>query len=128
VIARDTNVLVRLLVDDAEAPHPAEAARMRVASEDAVAISQCVFLETMWVLERSHGVARRALCGIAQALLEHPKYLIADHALLAHALAILRATPIGFGDALALAHARANGAMLVSFDRKLARCESAAPV
>ena len=101
---------------------------MRVAGEDAVAISQCVFIETMWVLERSYGVTRRALCETGQALLEHPKYLIADHALLADALAILRGAPIGFGDALALAHARTSGATLLSFDRKLIRLDDVAAV
>ncbi|MFT3790566.1 MAG: PIN domain-containing protein [Rudaea sp.] len=128
MIALDTNVLVRILVDDADAPHQVAATRARIAAEDAVVVSQSVFLETMWVLERSYGIARRSVCEIAQALLDHPKYRIADHALLADALAILRGAPIGFGDALALAHARANGATLLSFDRKLTRLDGVATV
>lgn len=128
MIALDTNVPVRLLVDDADAPHQVEAARARVAAEETVAVSQSVFLETTWVLERSYWVARRSLREIAQALLDHPKYLIADRMLMAAAIAVLREAPIGFGDALALAHARTSGATLLGFARKLVRIEGAGPV
>lgn len=128
MISLDTNVLVRLLVDDADAPQQVASARARVHAETSVCISQCVFVETMWVLERSYGYSRRTVCHVAAQLLNHAKYVIADAALLAQAVDICRGAPVGFADALALAHGRNSGATLVTFDRKLARLQGAAPV
>jgi predicted nucleic-acid-binding protein len=128
MIALDTNVLVRLIVDDEKAPRQVAAARARVQAEKAVALNQCVFIETMWVLERSYGYPRRIVCDIAAQLLDHSKYVVADSALLEQAVGICRSASIGFADALALAHACNIGATLVSFDRKLSRLDGAGAV
>lgn len=128
MISLDTNVLVRLIVDDEDAPQQVAAARARVQTEDAVSISQGVFLETMWVLERSYGYPRKTIADVATQLLEHGKYHVADRGLLMKAVEIHRTSPIDFGDALALAHARSLKAVLISFDRKLLRLEGAEAV
>jgi predicted nucleic-acid-binding protein len=125
MISLDTNVLVRLIVDDEQAPQQVAAARARVQVEDTVCISQSVFLETMWVLERSYGYPRKTIADVAMRLLDHGKYRIADCALLMAAVEIHRVSSIAFGDALALAHARAMNATLITFDRNLVRLEGA---
>lgn len=128
MISLDTNVLVRLLVDDAHAPQQVAAARGRVQAEQAVGIGLSVFLETMWVLERSYRYPRAAIADVAARLLEHPKYHVADRTLLARAIEIHRDASIGFGDALALAHAQESSALLITFDRTLARMDGAESV
>lgn len=125
MIALDTNVLVRLIVDDDLAPQQVSAARRRIHAEDRVLIARCVFLETLWVLERSYGYARTTVAKVALQLLEHPRYLIVDAALLTNAVDLYRDSNIGFADALALVGGRAAGTPLLTFDRKLARLEGA---
>ncbi|HET9033607.1 MAG TPA: PIN domain-containing protein [Dokdonella sp.] len=128
MINLDTNVLIRLLVDDDMAPQQVIAARARVQSEPSVGIGASVFLETMWVLERSYKYPRSAISEVASQLLAHAKYQIAQRQLLTRALEIHRDSSIGFGDALALAQALGSDAILVTFDRKLARLEGAEAV
>lgn len=123
MISLDTNVLVRLLVDDEMAPEQVAAARARVQSERSVCIGASVFLESMWVLERSYRYPRAAISKVASQLLEHAKYEIADRQLLSQAVDIHRDSSIGFGDALALAQAQQVNAILVTFDRKLSRMD-----
>ena len=128
MISLDTNVLIRLLVDDDMAPQQVISARDRVQSEQSVGIDTSVFLETMWVLERSYRYPRAAISKVASQLLAHAKYQIANRQLLSRAVEIHRESPIGFGDALALAHALDSNAVLVTFDRKLARMDGAEAV
>lgn len=128
MISLDTNVLIRLLVDDDMAPSQVVAARARVQSEQSVGIGASVFLETMWVLERSYRYPRAAISEVASQLLAHAKYQIADRQLLTHAVEIHRGSSIGFGDALALAQSLDSNAVLVTFDRKLARMDGAEAV
>ena len=128
MISLDTNVLIRLLVDDDTAPQQVVAARARVQSEPSVGIGASVFLETMWVLERSYRYPRAAISEVASQLLAHAKYQIAERQLLTRAVEIHRDSSIGFRDALALAQALHSDAILVTFDRKLARMDGAEAV
>lgn len=122
MIELDTNVLVRLLVDDEGAPAQVAQARARVAGEQAVAVGSSVFLETMWVLERSYRLPRKEVLRVANLLLGQPRFHFAEREWLLAAVECLREGNIGFGDALALAHARGSGNTLLTFDRKLGRC------
>jgi len=54
VIGIDANVLVRVLVEDAEQPHQTQLARALVRSAPQVYISQIVQVETVWVLESAY--------------------------------------------------------------------------
>lgn len=128
MISLDTNVLIRLLVDDEMAPEQVIAARARVQSEPSVCIGASVFLETMWVLERSYRYPRAAISEVASQLLAHAKCQIAERQLLTRAVEIHRDSAIGFGDALALAQALDSNAILVTFDRKLVRMDGAETV
>jgi predicted nucleic-acid-binding protein len=50
VIAVDTNVLVRLPVDDSQAPAQVSAARKLLKDKGPAFVSQIVQVETVWVL------------------------------------------------------------------------------
>lgn len=128
MINLDTNVFIRLLVDDDLAPRQVLAARTRVQSEPSVGIGSSVFLETMWVLERSYKYPRAAISEVASQLLAHAKYQISERQLLSRAVDIHRNSSIGFGDALALAQSMESNAILLTFDRRLARMEGAEEV
>lgn len=125
MIAVDTNVLLRLLVDDDMAPDQCRAARRLVARAGAVSISATVLLETIWTLSRSFGFSRKQVARVASEMLSHPKYRIQDSRLFESAIACFGASNIDFADAVALEHARSLGIDLYTFDKKLAALDGA---
>lgn len=128
MIALDTNVLLRALVDDDEAASQCVAARQLVASATLVTISAAVFLETVWTLSRSFGFPRKQVARVATMLLKHPRYRVQDPILFEAAVARFAASNIDFADAVALEHAVHGNVVLHTFDRKLAKQRGAQAV
>ena len=108
MIAVDTNVLVRLLVND----DPGQAAKARrlvdsqAAKDDTVWIADTVLVELVWTLARAYGrprtelvLALRALCGNATVQLESP-------AQVRQALDAFEQGPADFADCLLCAKAQ----------------------
>lgn len=121
MIALDTNVLLRILVQDDSAPAQCLAARQLIENEGKAHISAAVLLETLWTLSRSYGVGRAELARTAQALLSHPSYLVESADRYARAIRRYAASGIDLADAVALEHALEHQATLHTFDRKLAK-------
>lgn len=75
-IAIDTNVLVRILVQDPTAPNQCAAARRLVtdATEagEPLLVSLCALLETEWVLRSRYRVSRKAMVDAFISMLETP--------------------------------------------------------
>lgn len=126
MIAIDTNVLLRALVDDPSAPRQCSAARELIANAGRVRISGIVLMETLWVLARTYKASRREVTRIATMLLDHPLYRIGNADLLRAALGIYTRESIDFADAVALADAGTEACTLYTFDRKLAKLEGTA--
>lgn len=55
MVAVDTNVLIRLLVDDPDAANQVRIARKTVQAAEQVYIPQIVQVECVWVLQRVYG-------------------------------------------------------------------------
>jgi predicted nucleic-acid-binding protein len=116
MIAIDTNVLVRLLVNDDDVQSP-RAAQL-FASED-VFIAKSVLLETDWVLRFSYGLSRPNISAAFDKLLSAASVTIEDAGAIRTAVDA-HAAGMDFADALHVASA-AHGAKFVTFDKKLAR-------
>lgn len=122
MIAIDTNVLVRLFVnDDADQAKKAKALFDEYADQDdSLWIADIVLIEMVWALDRSYGrprteiaAALRALAGNATVCMESPDCL-------APAIAFYVLGPAGFADCLLAVKAeRAGCDALRSFDRKM---------
>lgn len=125
MIALDTNVLLRALVDDPSAPRQCSVARELIANTGNVRISSIVLMEALWVLVRTYRAPRREVTRIATMLLDHPLYRIGDSDLLRAALEIFSRESIDFSDAVALADAGTQACTLYTFDRRLAKLEGA---
>ena len=113
--ALDTNLVVRILVDD----HPGQARRARAAAEAGGFVSKTVILETVWVLESVYGLKRDL---VMRALLDFaalPGIEIEDGAGLAQAIRLVQ-TGFEFEDAYHFAGARHADALL-TFDRSFVR-------
>lgn len=116
MIAVDTNVLVRFLVeDDVRQTDRAEA----VLRSGAVLVPNTVLLETAWVLRTSYGFDRAAIADGITSLLGLPGVGAENRATAVQALAWY-AQGLDFADALHLATS-AQAEAFATFDRLLRR-------
>jgi predicted nucleic-acid-binding protein len=116
VIAVDTNVVVRYLVED----DPVQADRAdAVLRSGAVLVPTTVLLETAWVLRTGYRLDRAAIVEAITKLLGLPGVEAEDRATAAQALAWYR-SGLDFADALHLA-ASARAEAFATFDQALRR-------
>jgi predicted nucleic-acid-binding protein len=117
MIAFDTNLLVRALVDD----HPEQVAVVRqLIASDSIFISRTVLLETEWVLRARYKKSRSQLSAFFSVLLEVDNTIVEDAESVSHALEWY-AQGADFADALHLAVC--GKAVMHTFDRDF--CKSA---
>lgn len=122
MIALDTNVLVRFLVED----EPAQCAAAATLVNDAVQraekiyLSDLVLAELVWVLERSYGFAHPEISSTLRYLFRAAAIRFESPERVARAISQYESGKAGFADYLIRQHASDNGAAtLYSFDRKL---------
>lgn len=123
MIALDTNVLVRFLVqDDPEQARIAGDTMDLLTKADPGFVGREVLVELVWVLERAYGYDRSAISGAIDGLLSATELVIEAADDVGPALEVYRAEGFGFADLMIAAAARRAGATeLVTFDRKAAR-------
>jgi predicted nucleic-acid-binding protein len=121
VITVDTNVLVRVLVDDPGEGEQVSAARDLVRRAGRVYVPQVVQAETVWVLESAYELPKAETVRVLEHLLANQAYVVQEATAFRGALESYRAGSADFADYLILAAARAAGTELVTFDRRLAR-------
>ena len=124
MIAIDTNVLVRYLVQD-------DAAQARIASaiidgvaeaDDEIFVSDVVLVETAWVLGRAYDVRRSTLAEVVLRLADARHVVLRDDALVRRAVGAFASGKGDFADYFARELAREAGCdELVTFDRALWR-------
>lgn len=121
MIAADTNLLVRVLVDDPGAPEQCAAARAAVAREQEVYVTQEVQAELSWVLATAFGFGRTAIALAMKQLRDNMAFHLQRPDSFAAALVLYGESSLGFADCLILAEARSAQAVLLTFDRKLGK-------
>ena len=123
MIALDTNVLVRYLVQD-------DATQAQIASDVIDGLSEAdlgfvgreVLIELVWVLERAYGFSRMEIANALDGLLAAIELVIENADDLGLAIELYRNDGYGFAVMMIAAAARRAGAReLVTFDRKAAR-------
>lgn len=128
MIALDTNVLVRFLVEDSQAVEQSRAARRLVmsaaATGDAIFLPDVVLCEFVWVLRRAYELDRAEVAATLQEL------LAAEHLVFESPEAVIDATteyahgPADFADYLVRNVALQSGCdRLYTFDQKFARSD-----
>jgi predicted nucleic-acid-binding protein len=117
VIAIDSNVLVRLLVND----DPAQGARARAAFEtEEIWIAKTVLLETFWVLRSVYDFDDLAIAHAIEGALGLPRVQVEDTERVKLALAAV-ADRIDIADALHVATTPGDARAFATFDQDLAR-------
>jgi predicted nucleic-acid-binding protein len=123
VIALDTNVLVRFLVqDDPEQARVAGEIIDQLTEEAPGFVSREVLVELVWVLERAYRLGRDEIAVALDGLLTATELQIEGSDEVGSAVELYRNDGFGFADLMIAAAARRVGASeLVTFDRKAAR-------
>ena len=117
--AIDTNVLIRLIVDEEQSAAAEHFAR------DGVWVSTLVLAEAAWVLTKLYDWRPVAVADAMEVLLDSESVVLQDSRAVARALGLFRARPsLRFTDCLILELARQAGHLpLGTFDRRLAKSE-----
>src|ERR1035437_4878522 len=125
MIAVDTNVLIRILVDDPDAALQMQSARALLAKAEVVYVPQIVQVETVWVLESAYCFDKSAICKILGHLLHHPQFQLQSMESFESALTLFRQHSADFSDCLILTESTSQKLQLVTFDKKLTRLKGA---
>lgn len=125
MIAIDTNVLVRVLVDDPDAPDQCQQARELLLTHGSAWIAQIVLVETVWVLESAYGFGRTEILNVVERIRENPALELEAVDRLDAALALYRNSTADFADGLILVAAMQRRLVLHTFDQKPARLNGA---
>ena len=122
MIALDTNVLVRFLVQDDPLQAQLATKVIEQLTDDAQGfVSREVLIELVWVLERAYRLGRAEIAVALDGLLSATELDIEGSDEVAPALELYRNDGFGFADLMIAAAARRAGANeLVTFDRKAA--------
>ncbi|HEU4586165.1 MAG TPA: type II toxin-antitoxin system VapC family toxin [Gemmatimonadaceae bacterium] len=122
MIALDTNVLVRFLVEDDEAQSAAAAALIEetLSREEGLFVSDVVMCETVRVLGTAYRVRKPEIVAILRDLLRAKQLVFTAPDSLSRALAAYTSGRGDFSDYLIREHARSAGCETVAtFDRAL---------
>ena len=127
MIALDTNVLVRYLVDDDAGQARAARGLMAGLTPDRPGfVCREVVVELGWVLERAYGFSRDRIASVLDALAATAELRVEAVDDVLRAAAGSRQGDAGFSDRMIAAAARRAGAdALYTFDRRAARLQNA---
>jgi len=123
VIALDTNVLVRFLVQDDPAQAQVAGEIMgRLTDENPGFIAREVLVELVWVLGRAYGFGRSDIAAAFDGLLSSTELVVEEGDMVGGIVERYRVEGFGFADLMIAAAAqRVDATELVTFDRKAAR-------
>lgn len=131
MIALDTNVLIRLLVDD----DPRQCARARAAvaaaetSAEAIRINDVVLAETMWTMAKHYKTPRSVLADIARGLLDSSIFDFEDRRCVEDTLSLFERSTADFSDCLIVAKNAAAGCRsTLTFDADCIKLPTASAV
>ena len=124
MIGLDTNIIVRLFVDDD--PKQVQSARNLVASrctaESPGFIDRVALCELVWVLASAHNYGRAVVADVVEAIVASRDLRLEDDDLVRRALQDYRASNVDFADILIGYVNLARGcAATATFDRKAAK-------
>ncbi len=125
MIALDTNVLVRYLVnDDARQAAAARALLSELTVERPGFVCREVVVELVWVLQRAYGFSRGRIAGVLDELVATRELAFEAGNDVARAAFMYRQGGAGFSDLMIAAAAKRTGACpLYTFDRQVAQLE-----
>jgi len=110
VIGLDTNVLLRVFIDDD--PQQAAAARRFIlnAAPSGLLVSDLVLAEMVWTLGRRLKASRASIIEVLERILERSEFILENRQDIRDAVRIFARTRVDFGDCLIAVRNRRHGA------------------
>ncbi|MFU8789633.1 MAG: type II toxin-antitoxin system VapC family toxin [Methylobacter sp.] len=121
MIAIDTNVLVRVIVEDIGQPGQTKIARDLVENAQNVYLSQIVQIECTWVLAKVYKIDKATLLTVLEHLLVNPAFILQRPENFKVAIELFRQSRADFADCLILTESSYVDAVLYTFDKRLGR-------
>lgn len=128
MIAIDTNILVRVLINEPTAQEQCQLARNLISKHSDVWVSKIVLVETVWVLAKAYQFEKQDIISTLEKLIQHPHIHLEDEQNLDNTLTVFSASNVGLTDCLILNDAMHKNLILHTFDRKLSRLHGAKQV
>ncbi len=125
MIAIDTNVLVRVLVDEPSQPVQVTAARALVSDAGEVFVPFVVLVEMVWVLETAYSLPKSDVVRALEHVLSNAAFTAEQEELCNAALRQFREASADFSDCLILAGCQSRELPLHTFDKRLAKLPGA---
>ncbi len=121
MIALDTNILVRLLVNDPDEQAQNATAKSILLKHGQVYLSQIVQVETIWVSESAYNFDKNEVLKALKHLAAHHAFVLQYPDSFDTALNNFQNSNADFADCLILAESQKQGYQLVTFDKKLGK-------
>jgi len=121
MIAVDTNLLVRILIDDPGQPEQVATARRIAVQAKHVFVPQIVIIELVWVLQSAYKFDKEAIVAVLEHLLHNSAFELQAEDRFFEALSLFKNNSCGFSDGIIAVESQAADCTLVTFDKKLSR-------
>lgn len=121
MIAIDTNVLIRVIVEDTGQIEQTKIARELVKNAQKVYVTQIVQVECTWVLAKVYKIDKPSLLTVLNHLLVNPDYILQRSETFITALDLFRQSQADFADCLILAESQHAETILYTFDKRLGK-------
>lgn len=125
MIAVDTNVLVRLLVNNPDSQKQVDLAKALLKQAKQVYVPQIVQVEAVWVLETAYQFAKADVLIALKHLQKSALFVLQHQKQFDAALATFEKHTADFSDYLILSGCLENQHQLFTFDKKFAVCNLA---
>lgn len=121
IITLDTNVLVRVVIDDPAAETQMAIARATVKQARQVYIPQIVQIETVWVCESCYGLDKTEIISMLEHLQQNQAFRLQQGDAFNEALHSFKENNVDFADCLILAEGTRHQSSVVTFDKRFAK-------
>jgi len=121
VIAADTNLMTRIVIDDPGQPEQVAIARKLATEGKQVFVPQIVAVEMVWVLQAAYKLDKTAIVQVLEHLLHNSAFVLQAEDQFMGALELFKAGNCDFSDCLISEECRRANCTLITFDKKLSR-------
>lgn len=128
MIAIDTNILVRLFVNEPSAQKQIALVKKLLSNQTHIYISQIVQIELVWVLESSYQFDKTQIINVLDILNNNDNFILENAQIFKKALSLFKNNTADFSDYLIFCNAQYNHYPFWTFDKKLAKTQGVNPL
>jgi len=121
VISVDTNVLIRMLVDDLGHAGQMRAARELATRSGQIYITQIVQVESVWVLRAAYALEKKNIIAVLEHMLHNQALVLQAETRFQEALTTYKHSKADFSDCLITAESQSQDHDLFTFGKTLSK-------